>query len=73
MTMNKLLRLNEVAEGELYEIVSVDDEAFSNEIGAYQGMSVVLLRKALSSIVQFGYSQIELELEQLQKIVVQPI
>lgn len=36
-------------------------------------MSVVVLKKALQSIVQFGYSQIELELEQMNKIVVQAI
>lgn len=71
--MNNFFRLNEAAEGELYEIVSVDDAAISNEIGAYKGMSVVVLRKALQSIVQFGYSQIELELEQMNKIVVQAL
>ncbi|MEE0510551.1 MAG: hypothetical protein UDG94_04890 [Peptococcaceae bacterium] len=71
--MSNFFRLNEAAEGEIYEIVSVDDKAFSDEIGAYQGMSVVILKKALQSIVQFGYSQIELELEQLNKIVVQTL
>ncbi|MEE0435000.1 MAG: hypothetical protein UDB11_06320 [Peptococcaceae bacterium] len=71
--MNNFFRLNEANEGEIYEIVAVDDEAFSHEIGAYKGMSVVVLKKALQSIVQFGYSQIEIELEQLNKIVVQAI
>lgn len=71
--MNDFFRLNEAAEGEIYEIVSVDDENISNEIGAYKGMSVVVLRKALQSIVQFGYSQIELELDQMNKIVVQAL
>lgn len=71
--MSNFFRLNETAEGEIYEIVSVDDKAFSDEIGAYKGMSVVILKKALQSIVQFGYSQIELELEQLNKIVVQTL
>lgn len=70
--MSKLFRLNEAAEGEIYEIVSVDDTRISDEIGAYKGMSVVVLKKA-QSIVQFGYSQIELELEQMNKIVVQAI
>lgn len=69
--MSKFFRLNEATEGEIYEIVSIDDDAISNEIGAYKGMSVVILKKALQSIVQFGYSQIELELEQMNKIVVQ--
>ena len=72
-SMSKLFRLNEAAEGEIYEIVSVDDTRISDEIGAYKGMSVVVLKKALQSIVQFGYSQIELELEQMNKIVVQAI
>lgn len=71
--MSNLFRLNEAAEGEIYEIVSVDDTRISDEIGAYKGMSVVVLKKALQSIVQFGYSQIELELEQMNKIVVQAI
>lgn len=71
--MSKLFRLNEVAEGKIYEIVSVDDETVSHKIGAYSGMSVVVLRKALQSIVQFGYSQIEIEHELLEKIVVQPV
>lgn len=71
--MSKFFRLDEVAEGKLYEIVSVDDEAVSKETGAYSGMSVVVLRKALQSIVQFGYSQIEIEKELLKKIVVQPV
>lgn len=70
--MSKLFRLNEAAEGEIYEIVSVDDTRISDD-GAYKGMSVVVLKKALQSIVQFGYSQIELELEQMNKIVVQAI
>lgn len=71
--MSNFFRLNEAAEGELYEIVSVDDEAISNEIGAYQGMSVVVLKKAIQSIVQFGYSQIEMEMDQMNKIVVQAL
>lgn len=71
--MSKFFRLDEVAEGKLYEIVSVDDEAISHKIGAYSGMSVVVLRKAIQSIVQFGYSQIEIEREMLEKIVVQPV
>ena len=56
-----------------YEIVSIDDESISHKIGAYSGMSVVVLRKALQSIVQFGYSQIEIERELLEKIIVQPV
>ncbi len=71
--MSNFFRLDEVAEGKLYEIVSVDDEVISHKIGAYSGMSVVVLRKALQSIVQFGYSQIEIERELLEKIVVQPV
>ena len=72
-TMGNFFRLAEVAEGELYEVVSVDDESISNEIGAYKGMSVVVLKKAIQSIVQFGYSQIEMEMDQMNKIVVQTL
>lgn len=32
--MSKLFRLNEATEGEIYEIVSVDDTRISDEIGA---------------------------------------
>lgn len=71
--MSNFFRLTEAAEGELYEIVSVDDESISNEIGAYKGMSVVVLKKAIQSIVQFGYSQIEMEMDQMNKIVVQAL
>ncbi len=71
--MSNFFRLDEVCEGKLYEIVSVEDEAVSNELGAYSGMSVVVLRKALQSIVQFGYSQVEIERDLLKKIVVQAV
>ena len=71
--MSDFFRLDEAYEGKLYEIVSVDDESISHKIGAYSGMSVVVLRKALQSIVQFGYSQIEIERELLEKIIVQPV
>ena len=73
MKMNDYYRLDEATEGEIYEIVSIDDEAISHETGAYQGMSVVVLKKALQSIVQFGYSQIEIEFDKLNKIVVQTL
>lgn len=69
--MSDLFRLDEAQEGQLCEIVAVDDEKVSHETGAYKGMSVVVLKKALQSIVQFGYSQIEIERELLGKIVVQ--
>lgn len=71
--MSKFFKLAEIAEGQLCEIVSIDDEKISQEIGAYQGMSVVILKKALQSIVQFGYSQIEIEKELLNKITVQRV
>lgn len=71
--MSDLFRLDEAREGQLCEIVAVDDEKVSHEIGAYKGMSVVVLKKALQSIVQFGYSQIEIERELLGKIVVQAL
>lgn len=71
--MSEIFRLDQAAEGTLYEVVSIDGEDISETIGAYQGMSVVVLKKALQSIVQFGYSQIELEWEQLKRILVQPV
>lgn len=71
--MSNYFRLDQVDEGKIYEIVSVEDEAVSEKIGAYKGMSVVVLKKALQSIVQFGYSQIEVETELMKKFQVQPI
>lgn len=71
--MSKFFKLGEMAEGQLCEIVAIDDENISQQIGAYQGMSVVILKKALQSIVQFGYSQIEIEKELLNKITVQRV
>lgn len=71
--MNTLVRLDQGIEGAIYEIVAIDDAALSQEIGAYKGMSAVVLKKALQSIVQFGYSQIELELDKLKKITVVPV
>lgn len=71
--MSEEFRLDQVDEGSLYEIVSMDDEAVSRETGACVGMSVVVLKKALKSIVQFGYSQMELEADLLHLIRVQPV
>ncbi len=71
--MNKYFRLDQVDEGQIFEIVSIEDAHISEKTGAYTGMSVVVLKKALQSIVQFGYSQIEVEKELLKKFQVQPI
>ena len=71
--MNKPVSLDQGIEGAIYEIVEVVDGELSKEIGAYKGMSVVVLKKALQSMVQFGYAQIELERESLKKIIVQPV
>lgn len=71
--MSDRFRLDEAQEGQLYEIVAINDEKVSHATGANQGMSVVVLKKALQSIVQFGYSQIEIERDMLRQIVVQTI
>ncbi len=71
--MNKPVSLDQGIEGAIYEIVEVVDGELSKEIGAYKGMSAVVLKKALQSMVQFGYAQIELERESLKKIIVQPV
>lgn len=71
--MNKPVSLDQGIEGAIYEIVEVVDGELSKEIGAYKGMSAVVLKKALQSMVQIGYAQIELERESLKKIIVQPV
>ena len=71
--MNKPVSLDQGIEGAIYEIVEVVDGGLSKEIGAYKGMSAVVLKKALQSMVQIGYAQIELERESLKKIIVQPV
>ena len=71
--MNKPVSLDQGIEGAIYEIVEVVDGELSKEIGAYKGMSAVVLKKALQSMVPFGYAPIELERESLKKIIVQPV
>jgi hypothetical protein len=70
--MSETVSLAQAAEGTVYEVVSVD-EGFSRRTGASAGMSVVILKKALMSVVQFGYSQFEMEAELLGHIQVQPV
>ena len=45
--MNKPVSLDQGIEGAIYEIVEVVDGELSKEIGAYKGMSAVVLKKAL--------------------------
>lgn len=57
--MRKTAKLNDVPEGVLGEIVSIENEGIFHSIGAHVGMSVVVLKKAMNSIIEIGYNQIE--------------
>lgn len=70
--MSETVCLDQATVGTIYEVVSVD-ESLSRQTGASVGMSVVVLKKALKSVVQFGYSQFELETDLLSHILVQPV
>ncbi len=55
--------------GDLAEIVAIDDtESIFEQIGAHVGMSVVVLKKAVASLIQVGSGQIEVPLEMLDQI-----
>lgn len=55
--------------GDLAEIVAIDDkESIFEQIGAHVGMSVVVLKKAMASLIQVGSGQIEVPLEMLNQI-----
>ena len=67
--MSKSVRLLDFPEGELGEIVDLEDSDIFEHYGAHVGMSIVILHKAM---VQIGYNQIHLGQEQLKKIFVKP-
>jgi len=68
--MSKVMELINFPEGELGEIVSVEDRTLAEKIGADIGMSVIILNKAMEYLVQIGYNQIHLKHEHLKKIMV---
>lgn len=61
--------LADLAVGDLAEIVAIDDvESIFEQIGAHVGMSVVVLKKAVASLIQIGPGQLEVPLEMLDQI-----
>lgn len=66
--MSQIMPLLEFPEGELGEIVSLEDNDIFERYGAHVGMSIVILHKAMEYLVQVGYNQILLGQEQLRKI-----
>ena len=71
--MSKSVRLLDFPEGELGEIVDLEDSDIFEHYGAHVGMSIVILHKAMEFLVQIGYNQIHLGQEQLKKILVKPV
>ena len=68
--MAEIMRLLDFPEGELGEIVSIEDATLAEKVGADIGMSIIILQKAMESLVQIGYNQIHLGKEQLNKVTV---
>ena len=66
--MSQIMPLLEFPEGELGEIVSLEDNDIFERYGAHVGMSIFFLHKSMEYLVQVGYNQILLGQEQLQKI-----
>ncbi len=71
--MSQIMRLVDFPEGELGEIVDLEDSDIFERYGAHVGMSIVILHKAMEFLVQIGYNQIHLGHEQLKKIFVKPV
>lgn len=71
--MKKTMRLSELPEGVLAEIVSLNEKTLFEKIGAHVGMHVLVLKKAMTDLVQFGIVQLEIEHEILDQIRVQPL
>ena len=58
--MSKSVRLLDFPEGELGEIVDLEDSDIFEHYGAHVGMLIVILHKAMEFLVQIGYNQIHL-------------
>lgn len=60
--------LSELSVGDLAEIVSIEKDTIFQSIGAHVGMSVMVLRKAVASLIQIGFTQFEVSNEILNQI-----
>ncbi|MFM9413104.1 FeoA family protein [Peptococcus simiae] len=70
---NKTCTLSELQEGTLGEIVAIDNEGIFEQIGAHVGMTVVVLKRAVASLIQIGTGQLEVPQEICDHIRVVPL
>ena len=57
-------------EGVLGEVISITSDSIFHQIGINVGMSVVVLKKAVNSIIEVGYHQLEITHEISKNITV---
>ena len=62
--------LSDVPEGVLGEVISITSDSIFHQIGINVGMSVVVLKKAVNSIIEVGYHQLEITHEISKNITV---
>ena len=62
--------LSDLPEGVLGEVISITNDSIFHQIGINVGMSVVVLKKAVNSIIEVGYHQLEITHEISKNIMV---
>jgi feoA domain len=62
--------LSDLPEGVLGEVISITSDSIFHQIGINVGMSVVVLKKAVNSIIEVGYHQLEITHEISKNIMV---
>ena len=62
--------LSDLPEGVLGEVISITSDLIFHQIGINVGMSVVVLKKAVNSIIEVGYHQLEITHEISKNITV---
>lgn len=66
-------KLTDMPEGKMGEIVGLANESIFDSIGAQVGMSVLVLKHAVQSLIQVGYNQIEVPRDLLDQIIVKEL
>ena len=62
--------LSDLPEGVLGEVISITSDSIFHQIGINVGMSVVVLKQAVNSIIEVGYHQLEITHEISKNITV---
>ena len=62
--------LSDLPEGVLGEVISITSDSIFHQIGINVGMSVIVLKKAVNSIIEVGYHQLEITHETSKNITV---